>query len=164
MFAKLKFEETIRVNEKHKAGENAMKIETKSKISAYLGSTIGMLGWLIGLTITCLITGNMEALKKVFYLGFVISLSMGVLFIVMMELVTRLYGRGRLFMLTLWGALLFNVGILILLFQYWVGPTMMKQVVPVADQGRWSWTNPSVSLTVGLILLIIAAVNIIRKK
>lgn len=141
-----------------------MNIETRNKIGGYLGSIIGTLGWLIGLTISCLISGNVEALKKVFYLGLVISLSMGILFVVVIELMTRLYGKGRLFMMTLWGVLLFNIGLLVLLVQYWVGPTMMSQAMSVGDQGRLSLTNPSVLLTAGLVLLVIAAVNIMRKK
>ncbi len=43
-----------------------------------------------------------------------------------MECVVRLFGRGRIFTLSLWGLILFMLGVMILLMNHWLAPLVEK--------------------------------------
>jgi len=138
------------------------------RFGGYLGATIGILGWLIGFTLFCLLTGNTAALGEFFYLGFVISLSMAATFILVLECLIRLYGaHHRLFYLTVYGLTLFFCGLLILLLNHWIAPIIERYPEMVADIHRSgsfyrvSDVYPFLSLSAGLVLLSLATLQLL---
>ena len=100
-----------------------MTTMTKARLGGYIGATIGVLGWLIGLSIACLATGHTGLLLRVFPAGLVLSLGMAAVLIIVLEDAIRRFGAAHpLFQVSLWGLLLTDMGILILLVNHWIAP------------------------------------------
>ena len=87
-----------------------------------VGTAIGFLGWLIGLAVVCVATGETAVLGQVALPGLAVSLGAAGLVIVTLESARGILGRGGAFRLLLWGELLFFVGLLILLLNHWIAP------------------------------------------
>jgi hypothetical protein len=92
------------------------------RTAAYLGLTVGIHGWLLGASILCVAGGYYAVLAEIVAIGLPISIAMSALGILVMECVVRLFGRGRVFTLSLWGLILFALGVLILLINHWLAP------------------------------------------
>jgi hypothetical protein len=71
--------------------------------------------------------GYYAVLGEVVAIGLPISIAMSALGILVMECVVRLFGRGRIFALSLWGLILFVLGVLILLMNHWLAPLIEKE-------------------------------------
>ncbi|MHC4606231.1 MAG: hypothetical protein ACYTAF_04805 [Planctomycetota bacterium] len=99
------------------------KSESWGKVGAYVGTTIGVLGWLIGFTILCLVEGATGLLAQVLLPGLLLSLSLALIFIIMLEAVIRIYGpRHSQMFLTMWGMLFTLIGIMLMLINHWIAP------------------------------------------
>ena len=92
------------------------------RTAAYLGWTAGIHGWLVGASILCLAGGYYAVLGEIIAIGLPMSIAMSALAILVMECVGRLFGRGRIFALSLWGLILFLLGMMILLMNHWLAP------------------------------------------
>ena len=57
-------------------------------------------------------------------IGLPISVAMSARGILALECVVRLFGRGRIFVVSLWGLILFVLGVLILLVNHWLAPVI----------------------------------------
>ncbi len=97
------------------------------RTAAYLGWTVGIHGWLIGASILCLAGGCYAVLVEIIAIGLPISIAMSALGILVMECVLRLFGRGRVFALSLWGLILFVLGAMILLMNHWLAPLIEEE-------------------------------------
>ncbi len=140
----------------------------KGNLGGYIGTTIGFLGWVIGLTVVCLATGHGGVLPKVLPVGVLVSLALGVTAILVMELVLRAHGRGRLFMLTLGGVLLSDVAILWLLINHWLAPIiegepgLAEALTRIGSFYKTSDALPAAMLAAGTALLLIGTVWVLR--
>ena len=140
----------------------------KGNLGGYIGTTIGFLGWVIGLTVVCLATGHGGVLPKVLPLGVLVSLALGVSAILVMELVLRAHGRGRLFMLTLWGVLLSDVAILWLLINHWLAPLiegepgLAEALTRIGSFYKTGDALPAAMLAAGTAILLIGTVWVLR--
>ena len=130
-----------------------------------LGAIIGALGWLIGFTVLCVVTGNLGFLAKIFYPGLVISLGMGLTFIVVLQLLPQPPGVSGISMTTMWGTLSFGVGVMWFLLNHWVAPLIdadPKMITALNAVGGYYKTGdlmPYAFLTTGVILLGVVAVR-----
>ena len=140
----------------------------KGNLGGYIGTTIGFLGWVIGFTVVCLATGHGGVLPKVLPVGVLVSLALGVTAILVMELVLRAHGRGRLFMLTLWGVLLSDAAILWLLINHWLAPIiegepgLAEALTRIGSFYKTSDALPAAMLAAGTALLLIGTVWVLR--
>ncbi len=140
----------------------------KGNLGGYIGTTIGFLGWVIGVTVVCLATGHGGVLPKVLPVGMLVSLALGVTAILVMELVLRAHGRGRLFMLTLLGVLLSDVAILWLLINHWLAPIiegepgLAEALTRIGSFYKTSDALPAAMLAAGTALLLIGTVWVLR--
>ena len=94
------------------------------RTAAYLGLTVGIHGWLMGTSILCVAGGYYAVLAEIVVIGLPISIAMSALGILALECVVRLFGRGRIFAVSLWGLILFVLGVLILLVNHWLAPVI----------------------------------------
>jgi len=140
----------------------------RNRIGGHLGALIGCMGWMIGFTIVCLVSGNLAVWTRFAFAGFAISIAMGAVFIVTTELALRAFGRGTMFMLTLWGELAFFMGLLVLLLNHWIAPILEASpgMVDTLDRMHTVYrTNdlmPTVWIAVGCVLLGIVAFRLVR--
>lgn len=141
----------------------------KGKLAGYIGTTIGFLGWVIGLAVVCVLSGQTSLLARVVPIGVLISLGLALTVIVMMECVLRVFGRGGgFFQLTLWGVLCLDVGILWLLINHWLAPMIAAEPRLVETMqhlgGVYKTTDafPLALLAAGVVLLAIAAGRMLR--
>src|SRR5512134_2084095 len=91
-------------------------------IGAAAGTVVGFAGWLIGLALVCLATGELAMLGQVALPGLAVSLGAAGLVIVTFGLVAASPGRERMLRPLLVGQVLFLAGILILLVNHWIAP------------------------------------------
>lgn len=140
-----------------------------NRIGGHLGALIGCMGWMIGFTVVCLVSGNLEVWSRFAFPGFAISIAMGGVFIVSTELALRAFGRGSaMFMLTLWGELAFFVGLLVLLLNHWVAPVLEASPRMLDTLGRMHAVHrtsdlmPTAWIAVGCVLLGIVAFRLVR--
>jgi len=99
------------------------------RIGIYLGTIIGFLGWLIGFALFMIAEHRTPLLMQVLPTGFVVSLGLAVVCIIVLEGVHLKHGAGHwLFQVTLWGMLLFAMGLMILLVNHWVAPLIENDV------------------------------------
>ena len=138
------------------------------KLGGYLGAIFGICGWLIGLTAVCLFTGHTAALRPIFLPGLAVSLSMGFTLVIALECVLRLYGRGHyMFSTTLWGLLLFDVGLLMLLLNHWIAPMidaspgLAEDLRRIRSTYRTGDTLPLAGLCAGAALLACVALKVV---
>ena len=94
----------------------------RTSVGAFVGTTVGFLGWLIGLTAVSLRTGEFGVLKQIALPGLAVSLGAALVVVVTLEVAAGAFGRGTLFRRLLWGEILFFVGLLLLLLNHWVAP------------------------------------------
>lgn len=140
----------------------------RNRIGGHLGALVGCMGWMIGFTVVCLVSGNMDVWGRFAFAGFAISIAMGGVFIVSTELALRAFGRGSMFMLTLWGELTFFVGLLVLLLNHWIAPVLEASPRMRDTLGRMHAvyrTNdlmPTAWIAVGCVLLGIVAFRLVR--
>lgn len=141
-----------------------------NRVGGHLGCLIGSMGWMIGFTVVCLVSGNGAVWARFAFPGFAISIAMGAVFIVSTELALRAFGRGTMFMLTLWGELAFFIGLLVLLLNHWIAPIVeadpgmratLRQLHAVTRTGD---LMPSVWIAVGCVLLGVVAVRLVRER
>lgn len=138
----------------------------KERLGGYFGATIGCLGWMIGFTLVCLTSGNVDVWSRFAFTGFAISLAMAGIFILTMELTFRTFGRGGLFQLALWGELTFFMGVLTLLLNHWIAPIiasspgMMATVQRLGGVHKTGDLLPAALLAASVILLGIVAVRL----
>lgn len=142
----------------------------KGSLAGYIGTTIGFLGWVIGLVLVCVFGGQTAFLAKVVPIGVLISLGLALTAIVVMECALRAFGRaGGFFQLTMWGILCVDVGILWLLINHWLAPMIAAQprLVETIQHlgGVYKTTDafPLAILAAGVALLAIAAAQMLRK-
>ncbi|MCH8151144.1 MAG: hypothetical protein IH830_02080 [Planctomycetes bacterium] len=140
----------------------------KGKLAGYIGMTIGFLGWIIGLAVVCVLSGQTSLLARVVPTGVLISLGLALTAIVMMECALRVFRGGGFFQLTLWGVLGVDVGILWLLINHWLAPMIAAEPRLVETMqhlgGVYKTTDafPLALLAVGVVLLAIATVRMLR--
>ena len=139
-----------------------------SRIGGYLGGMVGLLGWLIGWTAVCLTSGNGDVLRQFFVGGLAVSLAMGFTLVIATEAVLRLYGRGHyMFSTALWGLLLSDAGVLLLLHEHWItpiverSPRMQETLQHLGGWHRTGDTLPLVSLCAGAALLAAVALRVL---
>ena len=139
-----------------------MKTENLARLGGYIGATIGILGWLIGFSIVCLVNGMTGILGEVFWPGLLISLLMAAVCILVLENVIQRYGATHyMFQMSLWAMLLSGMGLMIFVLNHWLGPmidrhpelaemlTRMGSVYRVGD--LW----PTILMAVGLLLFMV---------
>lgn len=140
----------------------------RTRISGYVGATIGCLGWMIGLTVLCLASDNMEVWSRFAFTGFAASLAMAGILILTLELALRTFGRGGMFQLILWGELTFFIGVLALFLNYWIAPVlessprMMETMQWIGGCHRTSDLLPAASLAISVILMTCVVVCLLR--
>ncbi len=142
----------------------------RGSIGGYLGAILGLSGWLIGFTGFCAFTGNLDVLAKFFLPGLAVSLSMGFVLVVAVEGILRVYGHGHyMFSTTLWGLLLSDAGVLLLLMNHWIAPILdqdPRMIEAMRQYGggvyRTGETLPLVSLCAGAALLGAVAWKVLR--
>ena len=139
----------------------------KAKLGAYLGCTIGVCGWLIGLAVVLPLQGQGAAFWEIFWPGLCLSLGMSFLLIVLMESVRRTCGGGWVFQLTLWGGLLFCMGLMLFLLNHWlleVAARHRELGAALARSGggyRMPEYEPVLSMALGAILLAVVAARLV---
>lgn len=142
----------------------------KGRIGGYIGALIGCTGWMIGFTVVCLASGNLDVWARFAFLGFAVSLAMGGLFIVTSELTLRAYGRGGMFQLILWAELTFFMGVLILLLNHWIAPAletspaMLDTMRSMGTVYKTSDFMPGMFLAASVVLTAIAAWRLLRTE
>lgn len=146
-----------------------MEISGKVKFWSYLGCAIGMLGWLIGLTIFCLATGMTDLLSQVFLPGLLISLIMVGFFILILESVIHRFGfRHYTLQITLWALLLSVMGLMIFILNHWLAPLieqhpeLSRKLVEAGSVYRISDVVPIALMAAGSVLLTITTVAVLR--
>lgn len=147
-----------------------MKTAAKVKWGAYLGSTIGILGWLIGFSIFCLATGNRALLGEAFLPGLLISLIFAAVVVFVLETVIQRFGAGHwLFQVSLWGLLLSLMGLMVFLMNHWLAPLidrhpdMVKTLSRMGSVYKTSDVVPLALMAAGLLLLVVAVVYILKQ-
>lgn len=146
-----------------------MEISGKVKFWSYMGCGIGILGWLIGLTIFCLATGMTDLLSQVFLPGLLISLIMVGFFILILESVIHRFGvRHYTFQITLWALLLSGMGLMIFILNHWLAPLidqhpeLSRKLVEGGSVYRISDVVPIALMAAGVALMTITTVAILR--
>ena len=146
--------------------ERAMKA---TKIAVYLGVTLGLLGWVIGVVGVSLSTSTPGLMNAVLWPGLGISLGLAAVLVIVLEAIIARYGPGHpMFFGALWGLLLFYMGLLLLLISNWVAPIIDRypEVVRVLEaSGSVYRVSDAVSTTVMLIgagILVVVAVVFAR--
>ena len=88
-----------------------------------IGCLVGICGWFIGLVGLCTLTGSWEVLRRTFWVGLSISLSLGLAFIITVDLVRQHCGtNSRIAGATTWGMLSLVCAVLLLLMDHWLLP------------------------------------------
>ncbi|MCH7921138.1 MAG: hypothetical protein IIC50_24610 [Planctomycetes bacterium] len=141
------------------------------KMGGHVGGLIGCCGWWISFVVICLAAGAIEPLLEVAWPGLVLSLGTGVMSIVAAELVERAWGRQhRMFQTCLWGFLLFSAGMLVFVLTVWIepiierSPKLMNMLQSLGSTFTPGTFLPSMLMTIGLVLLVRVAVNLIRNR
>lgn len=141
------------------------------KMGGHVGGLIGCCGWWISFVVICLAAGAIEPLLEVAWPGLVLSLGMGVIIIVVCELVARTCGRQHwMYHTSLWGSVLFFVGMLLLLLPAWIdpiierSPKLMNMLQSLGSTFTPGTFLPSMLMTAGLVLLVPVAMNVIRNR
>jgi hypothetical protein len=140
----------------------------KGRLGGYVGGTIGCLGWMIGFTVVCLASDNMEVWSRFAFTGFIVSLAMAGILILTLELALRTFGRGGMFQLTLWGELTFFMGVLALLLNHWVAPIlessprMMEALNRLGGYHRTSDLLPTALLAASAVLMAVVVVRLLK--
>ena len=140
----------------------------RNRIGGHLGALIGCMGWMIGFTVVCLVSGNLAVWGRFAFAGFAVSLAMGAALVVATELALRAFGRGTMFMLTLWGELAFFVGLLVLLLNHWIAPILEASPEMTGTLRRMHSvyrTNdlmPTAWIALGAVLLGVVAIRLVR--
>ena len=145
-----------------------MNTSMKARIGGYLGSTVGILGWIIGFTIFCLATGHTGALREALVPGLLGSLAIAAVFILVLEATIRLYGAAHpMFHLNLWGLLLSGMGGLTFVVNHWLAPIidrhpeLAEQLQRAGSVYRVSDTLPIALLAAGVVLLAISVTKMV---
>ena len=146
-----------------------MNISGKAKLGAYLGCTIGLLGWLIGLTVFCLLADVPGLLGKVFLPGLLISLMMAGFFIFILESVIHRFGaRHYMLQLSIWALLLSIMGLMMFILNHWLAPlidrtpALSRKLAEAGSVYRTTDTFPIILMAAGVILLIFAVITVLR--
>ena len=127
--------------------------------AARLGIIVGFLGWMIGWVIVCLSAGRGAVLAATLPVGVAASLGLALFTILLQESVERAYGRGPTTTLALLGALAVDIGLLWLLANHWLAPSIAADagLQEVADRlngvFRTSDVFPGVLLACGCLVL-----------
>ncbi len=127
-------------------------------------SLVGMVGWVIGLTISCMATGNWAFLGSVIYPAIVISLGLGLTLLLVAKTFPSPPGSA-LWALATYGSLSLTIGIILFLINKWLLP-MIEADAKLQDLGRWlngfggSATESYFFLAVGIILLWVAVARL----
>jgi hypothetical protein len=120
---------------------------------------VGFAGWLIGLAVVCVATGELSVLGQVALPGLAVSLGAAGLVIVTFGLAAASPGRERVLRPLLVGQALFFVGILILLVNHWIAPLVdaapelrlaIERLGGVYRTGDWL---PTALMAAGTVLL-----------
>jgi hypothetical protein len=140
------------------------------KIAGYLGTTVGILGWLIGFSIFCLTTGMTDLLARVFIPGLVLSLLMACIIVAMMELIVQRFGFAHYALqLSLWAMLTSVIGLLWFILNHWLGPLISrhpqasKKLTEIGSVYQTSDTVPVILMSVGVVLLFFLVILIFRQ-
>jgi hypothetical protein len=142
----------------------------KGRIGGYLGALIGCTGWMIGFTVVCLVSGNLDVWARFAFLGFALSIAMGGLFIITSELTLRAFGPGGMFQLVLWAELTFFMGTLLLLLNHWIAPAletspaMLDTLRGMGSVYKTSDFTPGMFLAASVVLTGVAAWRLIRTE
>jgi hypothetical protein len=141
------------------------------KIAGYLGTTVGILGWLIGFSIFCLTTGMMDLLARVFIPGLVISLLMAGIVVLMMELIVQRFGFAPFFLqLSLWAMLTSVLGLLWFILNHWLGPLISRHpqaAEKLTEMGSVYQTSDKAPVTLmgmGVVLLLILIISVFKQN
>lgn len=140
----------------------------KGRVGGYLGALIGCTGWMIGFTVVCLVSGNLDVWARFAFLGFALSIAMGGLFIVTSELTLRAFGPGGMLQLVLWAELTFFMGTLLLLLNHWIAPAletspaMIDTLHGMGSVYKTSDFLPGMFLAASVVLTAVAAWRLIR--
>jgi hypothetical protein len=138
----------------------------KGRLGAYLGATIGCLGWMIGFTVVCLTTGNADVWAQFAFMGFAISLAMAGIVVVTLELALRTFGRGGLFQLILWAELTFFGGVITLLLNHWIAPilesspSMIETLNKLGGSYKTSDLLPTLCMATSVVLFAVVIVHL----
>ena len=96
-----------------------------NQLGAYIGSFIGCMGWVIGFFFVALYSGTLSTFLKPLLIGALLSISIFLIVAIIMEncrLMNMIQQQRAIFMLCLWGLILFFVGNLSILITHWLAP------------------------------------------
>ena len=114
-----------------------MKTETIGKLAGYVGATIGILGWLIGFGIFCLVTEMMALFYQVFLPGLLLSLIFAGFFVLIIELLIYRFGvRHYAMQIGLWALLTSFMGILWFILNHWLADLINRHPEAVSLLSR----------------------------
>lgn len=128
----------------------------KGRLGSYVGTLVGFLGWVIGLSVIGLAAGKPQLVFDHLLPGITISLGLGLSCLMVMECLLQLYGRRdmALFQMALWGMLSTSVGLLLMLLNYWLLPRLTEDPDTLAQLRRTgSVTQIGDAVPTGLMLL-----------
>ena len=141
------------------------------KIAGYLGTTVGILGWLIGFSIFCLTTGMTDLLARIFMPGLILSLLMAGIVVLMMELIIQRFGFAHYSLqLSLWAMLTSVLGLLWFTLNHWLGPLISrhsqasKKLTEIGSVYQTSDTVPVILMGIGVVLLFFLIILVFKQK
>lgn len=139
-------------------------------IAGYLGTTVGILGWLIGFSIFCLTTGMTDLLARVFIPGLVVSLLMAGIAVLIMELIVQRFGFAHYTLqLSLWAVLTSVLGLLWFILNHWLGPLISrhpqasKKLTEVGSVYQTSDTVPVILMGTGCVSLLFLIILVFKQ-
>jgi len=141
------------------------------KIAGYLGTTVGILGWLIGFSIFCLTTGMTDLLARIFMPGLILSLLMAGIVVLMMELIIQRFGFAHYSLqLSLWAMLTSVLGLLWFTLNHWLGPLISrhsqasKKLTEIGSVYQTSDTVPVILMGIGVVLLFFLIILVFKQE
>jgi hypothetical protein len=131
-----------------------MEVSRSNQIGGYIGGLVGCCGWVLGLGIACLWTGDTR-LAKPLLPGLAVSLALGLALVVAHAAVERVSPRHST--TTLWGMVLLLLALLCLLINHWIEPMIRDSIAehPFLLSDFWWFSDrwATVTLAVAVILL-----------
>ena len=141
------------------------------KLAGYLGTTVGILGWLIGFSIFCLTSGMTDLLAKMFLPGLVLSLLMVGIVILIMELIVQRFGFAHYSLqLSLWAILTSVLGLLWFTLNHWLDPLISKypqaskKLTEIGSVYQTSDTVPVILMGIGVVLLFFLIILVFKQE
>lgn len=149
--------------------EMELAMTTTVKMIVLFGVGFGCFGWVMGLALTCFIVGEVGVLRTALVPALVMSAGLGALFVMVSELANRHFGAGhRLAALTMFGALVYMLGLLVYVINWWLAPqidrapALAKAIVSLPGAYRVSDGVPTIGMVIGMALLLAPLAHLLR--